>query len=310
MEEVLNIYKPAGMTPLEAVKLFREEHPKYDGLKMTYAGRLDPLAEGVLLVLVGDELKQQEKYWDLDKEYEADILFGVSTDTYDVLGIPAAETKKSSSQVPRSDFSRASTELSRMSENTPLRSRRKTPNGDQAQLQSRSSSERSRQTLFTLLEEFKGEYTFSFPPYSSRRVKGKPLFWWARNGRLDEIEIPKKTVQIYKIELVENSSIKKSVLVKQITEKVDSVRGDFRQEEIKNAWKELLENSNTDDFSVIKIKVACSSGTYIRSIAHDVGEKLGTGLPTAQSTAQIGAVLLSLKRTRVGEHTVNDSIKI
>ncbi len=55
---------------------------------MTYAGRLDPAAEGKLLILAGEECKKKPEYNGLSKTYEAEILFGVSTDTYDLLGIP------------------------------------------------------------------------------------------------------------------------------------------------------------------------------------------------------------------------------
>jgi tRNA pseudouridine(55) synthase len=59
---------------------------------MTYAGRLDPLASGLLLVLAGEAVHEKEQYLGLDKEYELDVLFGVSTDTHDILGL-IQETK-------------------------------------------------------------------------------------------------------------------------------------------------------------------------------------------------------------------------
>jgi len=54
---------------------------------LTYAGRLDPMAEGVLIILVGDECKKKQKYLGLDKEYEIEVLFGLETDTQDILGV-------------------------------------------------------------------------------------------------------------------------------------------------------------------------------------------------------------------------------
>ncbi|MEY2671815.1 MAG: tRNA pseudouridine synthase tRNA pseudouridine55 synthase, partial [Candidatus Parcubacteria bacterium] len=54
----------------------RFDHPEWKNLPMTYAGRLDPVAEGLLLVLVGDDCKEKDKYLDLNKEYELSILFG------------------------------------------------------------------------------------------------------------------------------------------------------------------------------------------------------------------------------------------
>ncbi len=53
---------------------------------MTYAGRLDPMAEGVLLVLSGDAIAEKQKYLDLPKTYTFQILWGFETDTLDILG--------------------------------------------------------------------------------------------------------------------------------------------------------------------------------------------------------------------------------
>ena len=87
MEKVLNLYKPRGETPLQTLEKFREQNPEYEKEKMTYAGRLDPMAEGILLVLVGDETKNREAYTAFDKEYVFEWIFGLSTDTYDLLGL-------------------------------------------------------------------------------------------------------------------------------------------------------------------------------------------------------------------------------
>ncbi|PIP87204.1 hypothetical protein COW81_01465 [Candidatus Campbellbacteria bacterium CG22_combo_CG10-13_8_21_14_all_36_13] len=87
MDKVLKLYKEMGETPLNVIERFKEENPEYSEEKMTYAGRLDPMAEGLLLVLCGDEIYNKEKYLGLKKEYEFEVLFGVSTDTGDALGI-------------------------------------------------------------------------------------------------------------------------------------------------------------------------------------------------------------------------------
>ena len=67
-KKVLNVYKPLRKSPLETIELFRQKNPEYQNIKLGYAGRLDPMAEGVLLILVGEELKSQKTYWSLDKE--------------------------------------------------------------------------------------------------------------------------------------------------------------------------------------------------------------------------------------------------
>ncbi len=82
-------YKKIGETPLACLERVREEKSLSKTLPMTYAGRLDPMAEGLLIILTGDTCKDEEKkeYLALDKTYEAKIVLGVSTDTYDLLGL-------------------------------------------------------------------------------------------------------------------------------------------------------------------------------------------------------------------------------
>ena len=86
MQKVIILNKKEGETPLEALEVFRSKNQEYKGVKMTYAGRLDPMASGLLIILAGGETKNKDKYLKLNKEYNFEILFGFSTDTYDVLG--------------------------------------------------------------------------------------------------------------------------------------------------------------------------------------------------------------------------------
>ncbi|MDF1572111.1 MAG: tRNA pseudouridine(55) synthase TruB [Bacteroidales bacterium] len=58
---------------------------------------------------------------------------------------------------------------------------------------------------------------------------------------------------------------------------------------------ELLEFSPPE----IRLQIRCSKGTYIRSLANDIGEKLGTG-----------AYLSALRRTKIGDYHLNDAEKI
>ena len=87
MEKVIKINKNLGETPLEALERARKEHKIPADIPMTYAGRLDPAAEGVLLLLIGEECKKKGEYLNLDKEYEVEVFFGVETDTGDSLGL-------------------------------------------------------------------------------------------------------------------------------------------------------------------------------------------------------------------------------
>ncbi|OGD66808.1 hypothetical protein A2442_01655 [Candidatus Campbellbacteria bacterium RIFOXYC2_FULL_35_25] len=251
MEKVLNLYKKEGETPLETTENFRKENSEYEKEKMTYAGRLDPMAEGVLLVLSGEECKNKEEYLNLDKEYEFEILWGIITDTYDILGIPKIYRGKA--PVDLSGF------------------------GD-------------------VLKKLKGKQVFEYPPYSSATVEGKQLFQWAREGRLNEIEIPRKEVEIYNIELLENYEISGEELLKSIINRVQKVTGDFRQKEITKQWQLPGALPLGVDFVVSKVRVNCSRGTYVRAIANKLGNDLG-----------VGAIALKIKRNKVGEYNIKNS---
>jgi tRNA pseudouridine(55) synthase len=80
------IYKQQGETPLQSLDRLRMEKPEYADAKLSYAGRLDPMAEGLMIVLVGEECSDREKWLGMDKTYVTEILLGVGTDTGDALG--------------------------------------------------------------------------------------------------------------------------------------------------------------------------------------------------------------------------------
>ncbi|MCR4279835.1 MAG: hypothetical protein NUV82_00205 [Candidatus Komeilibacteria bacterium] len=86
MDEPILLNKPLGLTSLQALTAWRESHPQWRDVKMTYAGRLDPMAEGALLIIHGEALHRQKDYQRFTKKYEATVLFGVATDSFDVLG--------------------------------------------------------------------------------------------------------------------------------------------------------------------------------------------------------------------------------
>lgn len=85
-EKVIVVYKKLGETPLECLNLLKVSRSELVGTPLTYAGRLDPMAEGLMIVLAGEECKNKEQYLSLDKTYEFEILVGFETDTYDLLG--------------------------------------------------------------------------------------------------------------------------------------------------------------------------------------------------------------------------------
>ncbi|MBR2021529.1 MAG: tRNA pseudouridine(55) synthase TruB [Clostridia bacterium] len=83
MNGILNIYKESGMTSFAVVarvKKFCSEK------RVGHAGTLDPMATGVLPILVGKAAVMQERLSDHDKRYVAGLRLGISTDTGDVTG--------------------------------------------------------------------------------------------------------------------------------------------------------------------------------------------------------------------------------
>jgi tRNA pseudouridine55 synthase len=242
---VITTYKNIGETPLEALERLRREQPEYQDAILSYIGRLDPMAEGAMLVLVGEENKHREKYLSLDKEYECEVLFGIATDTHDVLGLV--------------------TEIA-------------------------IADSVTKEMIEEKLKLFLGKRMQKYPAYSSKPVGGKALHEWAREGRLDEIAMPQKEITIYSIELLDFYHMQKEALKKTIAERLALVEGDFRQKDILARWEETLGTMSFTDFPVAKIKVSCSSGTYLRVIASELGKML-----------DLPALAMSIKRTRIGK---------
>jgi tRNA pseudouridine55 synthase len=230
---VIYIYKNPGETPLEALDRLRVEKPEYKDERLSYAGRLDPMAEGVMLIMIGEENKEREKYLNMGKVYEFEVLFGFATDTFDLLGLVTDYTK--------------------------------------------DNIELNREQVADALKNFKGIRSQIYPAYSSKTVAGRPLFEYARAGKLDEIEMPTREVEIFDIELLDVRRINKMELAASLAEKIGKVKGDFRQQEILGKWGSVLVETNASVFHIAKIRMHCSSGTYARSVASELGG--GLGLP-------------------------------
>ena len=229
---MLKLHKKIGETPLECLQRWTKENPKYENIKMTYAGRLDPMAEGELLVLVGEECNDKEKYLGLDKEYEFEVLFGFETDTYDILGLPHLEIE------PAGEYDLA----------------------------------RHKEKIERFLEKIRGKQKQKYPPFSSKTVDGKPLFELAKAGELDESKIPEKEIEIYEADFTKSYWINGQDLKADILKRITLVKGDFRQEEILKKWKEQLLGRGEERFLVSGFKVVCSSGTYIRGLVDSFGK--------------------------------------
>jgi tRNA pseudouridine(55) synthase len=253
MKNVYYIWKSVGFTPLQVVEKFKEKYPEYKNETVSYAGRLDPMAEGILILLIGEENKKRSKYLRLQKVYESEIVLGISTDTFDGLGLV---TSFNLNDVPKAEIG-------------------------------------------NFLNKFVGKQKQTYPAYSSKAVKGKPLFWWARENRLDEIKLPTHEIEIYAIDILDFKKIYIQNLASEIINNIEKIDGDFRQKEIIKAWNKLMNSNKGKELVKFKIKISCSSGTYVRKIADDLGEKLETG-----------AFAYSIKRTRIGKISGEDCLRL
>jgi tRNA pseudouridine55 synthase len=181
---VLVVDKPAGPTSHDVVAVARRAL----GIsRVGHTGTLDPRACGVLPLVVGQATRLAQHLSRSDKEYEAIVRFGVTTDTYDLEGRVVEE----SGAVPSEEAIRAA------------------------------------------LTRFRGTFLQSPPPYSARLVNGARAYARARAGQ--PVQPPATQVTVHRLEL--------------------------RRYEPPCA----------------ELVVRCSAGFYVRSLAHDLGQELGTG---------------------------------
>lgn len=254
--EIIELYKDLGETPLECIIRFKAGHPEFRDTKMTYLGRLDPMAEGLLLVLAGDTRAKKE-YLDMDKTYEFEVLWGFETDTYDILGLVTSATQDIFALYPQ--VGSDATHISRVA---------------------------------SLLKNIRNKKTQEYPPYSSRTVDGKPLFEWAREKRIEEIDVPTRGIKIFSIEHIHSREISQKEMLHEIVSKINLVKGDFRQSESIEGWQNSIDPEGRAMIS--KFKADVSSGTYIRGLAHEMGQILSSS-----------ALAYTIKRTRVGEYKLD-----
>lgn len=203
---IINVYKEKGYTSHDVVAKLRGILKQK---KIGHTGTLDPQAEGVLPVCLGAGTKLCELLTDKDKEYEALLLLGVSTDTQDITGT----------------------------------------------VQKRLPVTVSEEEVLQVIGSFVGEYEQIPPMYSAIKIDGKKLYELAREGK--EIERKARTVSI-------------------VTLSVLSV-----------------------ELPRVRFRVACSKGTYIRTLCHDIGEKLGCG-----------GCMEELVRTRAGSFRLEEAVTL
>lgn len=247
MQKYIILEKAVGETPLSCAEDYRSNHPELLGVSMSYAGRLDPMASGKLLVLLGEQCKQQEKYHGLDKEYEFSVLFGIESDSLDVLGRLKTCSKK---------------------DNQP-------------------AVEVTETNLSSTLKELIGNIELPYPRFSSKTVQGKPLHTWTMEGRLHEIEIPTKNSTVYSLDYIKTEIISRAELAKQARQKIDTIPpvtelrkalgNDFRRVDVRADWENITNDSSLpDSYTIATFSCIASSGTYMRTLASIIAKKANT----------------------------------
>ena len=204
---VLVVDKPRGPSSFGVVQEVR----RVLGVRRAgHGGTLDPMASGVLPVCLGEGTKLASFFLDADKEYDAEMLLGVATDTYDALG---------------------------------------------AVVETRDASGVTEHALRMSLRCFLGRIRQRPPAFSAIKQDGRPLYERARAGEV--VQAPEREVEIHEIEVLEVALPR------------------------------------------VRLRVACSKGTYVRSLADDIGRDLG-----------VGAHLTALRRTRAGAFGLAHSVPL
>ncbi len=257
MNTIQPIYKKKGETPLEAIERFRDEQiikgdQSFEEARLTYLGRLDPMAEGVLLVGINVNEEERNQYLHLDKEYIVDILFGIESDTWDALGIVKVDEN----------------------------------------LLNKTSYIIDQSVLQEVVEDFVGTHQLPYPLYSSKPISGTPLFSIARMGGSVE-ELPTRDMTFLSIEIVSTEKRAFLDIQKEVIEDIKKVSGDFRQQIITESWQTISIPSE-QEMNMVRVKVKCTSGTYMRTLAHEIGRRL-----------QTSAIACGIIRTKVGEFEIN-----
>ena len=203
----LVINKPRGRTSHDIVDAVRH----LAGFRQIgHLGTLDPLATGVLVLLLGKATRLVRFYTGRRKRYTAAFRFGYATTTYDSEG-----TASGPDSAPGLD----------------------------------------RQQLERLAAECLGRFEQMPPIFSAKKVHGRPAYELARKNRT--VLLKPASVEVFEYRLL-------------------SIEG-----------------------STARFSIECSSGTYIRSLAHDMGQKVGCG-----------AHLSEICRSAVGEFSLDQAIEL
>lgn len=216
-------------------------------IKVGHGGTLDPLASGVMVIGIGEGTKKLVDYLtNCTKVYQATAVFGASTTTYDVTG-NVLEYFESDS------------------------------NGNNIQ-----NIVTVKNLQEAIKKNFSGEIVQYPPVYSALKMNGKPLYEYAREGVPLPKKIESRTVTIDFFNIVPDSLrvLKQSDTLLKLPE-AEASEGEkkfYLRETMPpvSQEKELPSKTIPEFFVEVKFQFSVSSGTYIRSLIHDLAQSLGT----------------------------------
>lgn len=249
--KILAIWQPVGCSTHKISKSVGNHY----NIKATHTGTLDPLAEGVAVILLGDERFKKQEHTEWKKTYEFEIFFGLSTDSYDFMGY--------------------------------INEGGGSGEGVGAKL--------TKGSLEKILPGFVGDYTQKVPIFSAIKHKGKHLFEWGHEESVGEkarilAELPEKSGHIYDIKLKGFREVLAKPHLQKKLEELKTIQGNFRQEKIIKQWEEHISKLDPKvKTQVAKISVTTSRGIYVRSLSQDICAKLhASGFVTKLTRTQNG----------------------
>lgn len=223
------VYKPSGIEGTQIANFYKN---KLNKKKVTLCGKLDIMAQGLLLLLFDDDCKNMNQHLSHDKIYKFQILWGIQTDTDDPLGIIQNISNIDSID---HDF------------------------------------------IKQHLNQFIGTFNQNFHIYSAITASNKSgerhkLWKWAKLQRLNEITIPHKKVSVKYIKLLNTSKVSLQHIKSNIINKLQHIKGDYRQDIITQQWMNFNKNQN---FYITDFETHVSTGFYIRQFIRDLSTKTG-----------------------------------
>ena len=230
---MLIVNKPTGIMGTAVAEYYKNKLGKN---KACICGKLDPMAQGKLLLLFDEDCKKMDKNLDHKKTYQFKIAWGFQTDTDDTLGLITEEKNMNENRIK----------------------------------QLVNNIEKYIEKYEGCYNQYFHKYS-ARTVHNENGVK-HPLWEWTNLGRLDEIEIPYKEVSVDYIKYYHTEKKNIEVLKEEIMENMKNIEGSFRQDEIRKQWEKY---DKKKEVWISTFEAHVSTGYYIRQLIHILGKETG-----------------------------------